>query len=69
MSQMIRLWTIKEAAYKSHPNNRQMTLSEFAIREPHAYISDVVTGGPLIKVASAACGSGYLAVAIRGEKQ
>lgn len=69
ISQMIRLWTIKEAAYKSHPNNGQMTLSEFAIREPYAYISDVFAGGPPIKVASVACGSGYLSVAILGEKQ
>ena len=69
ISQMIRLWTIKEAAYKSHPNNGQMTLSEFAISKPSAHISDVLAGGQRIKVASAACGLGYLSVAILGEKQ
>ncbi len=67
-SQMVRLWTIKEAAYKSHPNNRQMTLSEFAISEPSAHFSDVITGGPRIKVISESCWSGYLSIAIFGEE-
>jgi 4'-phosphopantetheinyl transferase EntD len=68
VSQMVRLWTIKEAAYKSHPNNRQMTLSDFAISEPSAHVSDVMTGGPRIKVTSEACGSGHLSVAVFGEQ-
>jgi 4'-phosphopantetheinyl transferase EntD len=67
-AELVRLWTIKEAAYKSHPNNREMTLSDFVISEPSAHVSDVITGGPRIKVTSEACGSGHLSVAVFGEQ-
>ncbi len=32
--QLIRLWTIKEAAFKSHPDNQKMVLSDFSISDP-----------------------------------
>jgi len=33
---IVRLWTIKEAAYKSHPHNAALSLSELSIERPGA---------------------------------
>lgn len=63
-AQLVRLWTVKEAAFKSHPDNAQMALGDFSISEPSAFVSTVVTKVPCIKVTSRACDSGYLSAAI-----
>jgi 4'-phosphopantetheinyl transferase EntD len=67
MNLLVRLWTIKEAAFKSHPDNWSMTFSEFAIGDPAAEITDIVCYGRKIKASSFAFESGYLSVAISGE--
>ena len=32
--QLVRLWTIKEASFKSHPDNHNMVLGDFSIIDP-----------------------------------
>jgi 4'-phosphopantetheinyl transferase EntD len=64
INERVRLWTIKEAAFKSHPDNAQMTLREFTISDPVAPISSVVANGRRITVTCCARDSGYLSVAI-----
>lgn len=64
---IVRLWTIKEAAFKSHPDNAGMTFTEFAISEPAAEVTNVVANGRHIRACSCAVDSGYLSVAISGD--
>ncbi|MCH7822874.1 MAG: 4-phosphopantetheinyl transferase family protein [Proteobacteria bacterium] len=66
VAQLVRLWTIKEAAFKSYPNNAGMTFKEFSIIDAAAAVTTVVaTGhGACIRVACRACDPGYLSIAI-----
>jgi len=66
---LVRLWTVKEAAFKSHPDNGRMSFSDFPIDDPSSDESIVVAGGHRINIASRACRSGYLSIAICGERQ
>ena len=68
-AELVRLWTVKEAAFKSHPDNARMSFSDFSITEPTAQNSIVTAGGRRIRISSKACALGYLSVAICGEKQ
>jgi 4'-phosphopantetheinyl transferase EntD len=64
-NQLIRLWTIKEAAFKSFPNNEGMALVDFAIMNPQDDICHVaITGGT--HYATVMCekySNGYLSIA------
>jgi len=62
---IIRLWTIKEAAFKSHPHNHDMTLGEFAIGDPAEQPINTVTttSAANISVASRRFSRGYLSIA------
>jgi 4'-phosphopantetheinyl transferase EntD len=64
--QIVRFWTIKEAAFKSYPSNAGLVLADFSIAEPGSRISDVtVAHGALgICVACERYDEGYLSVAI-----
>ncbi len=66
ITQLVRLWTIKEAAFKSYPDNAGMTLKEFSIIDaPGAVTSVVATGyGTCIQATCQACEAGYLSIAI-----
>ncbi len=68
IAQLVRLWTIKEAAFKSYPDNAGMTLKEFSIIDaPGAVTSVVATGhGSCIQAICRACESGYLSIATFG---
>ncbi len=63
--QFIRLWTIKEAAFKSHPDNRKMVLSDFSIIDPASVTAlDVRSNrGLRIRVHCNAYRRGYLSIA------
>ena len=64
--QLIRLWTIKEAAFKSLASNEGMTLNEFSVIEPDELKINSVTviDGTNIRVACRKSGRGYLSIAI-----
>ena len=64
--QLVRLWTIKEAAYKSCPDNSGRVLAEFSIVYPGSRISEVTVepGSLRIRVACKRHGEGFLSVAI-----
>lgn len=63
---LLRLWTAKEAAFKSHPGNAGMLLKDFSIIDPNASILEAVTDGASgrIRIASSAWRAGFLAVAV-----
>jgi 4'-phosphopantetheinyl transferase EntD len=61
---LIRLWTIKEAAFKSCPDNQRLTLRELRIAKPGADYSMVVSlGEDRIQVFCTAWLSGFLSIA------
>jgi 4'-phosphopantetheinyl transferase EntD len=64
--QIVRLWTIKEAAFKSHPANIGLVLADFWIPDPGSRISEVRAkpGNRRIRVACEGHDEGYLSVAI-----
>ena len=63
--QIVRLWTMKEAAFKSFPGNKDGSLLDFTVVEPGARMSDVITacGDYQIRVACELHEKGYLSVA------
>lgn len=63
--QLIRLWTIKEAAFKSHPGNQQMMLGDFSIIDPASrdVVNVLSNRGLRIRVHCAAYRRGYLSIA------
>lgn len=62
---IIRLWTIKEAAFKSHPLNSGMSLWEFAVIDPTEQLKNVVTtrSGANIQIFCRKFPGGYLSIA------
>jgi 4'-phosphopantetheinyl transferase EntD len=66
VSTLLRLWTIKEAAFKCHPANAGMTLKDFVIVDPGAPVPRVATVGDglRIRVTSFPCDSGWLSIAV-----
>ncbi len=66
VAQLVRLWTVKEAGFKSYQDNAGMTLKGLSITDPAAAVTSVVaTGhGACIQVTCRACESGYLSIAI-----
>lgn len=64
---LVRLWTVKEAAYKSHPRNAARTFHEFAIVDPAASDGTVCVDGSHIRVFTQRFASGYLSIAINEE--
>ncbi len=69
VAQLVRLWTVKEAGFKSYQDNAGMTLKGLSITDPAAAVTSVVaTGhGACIQVTCRACESGYLSIAIYRE--
>ena len=70
-TQLVRLWTIKEAAFKSYPDNAGMTLKEFSIIDAPGAVTSVVAAGygTCIQATCRACEAGYLSIAIFRESQ
>jgi 4'-phosphopantetheinyl transferase EntD len=62
---IIRLWTIKEAAFKSHPRNDAMSLAEFEILEPAEQSVHAITtaDGADIRIVCRKFSRGYLSIA------
>ncbi len=71
VSQLVRLWTIKEAAFKSYPDNAGMTFKEFSIIDAARAVTTVIAAGhgACIRVACRACDLGYLSIAIFRESR
>lgn len=67
---LLRLWTAKEAAFKSHPGNAGMLLKDFSIVDPNASVLEAVTDGAggRIRIAASAWTAGFLAVAVFPEQ-
>lgn len=63
---LLRLWTIKEAAFKSYPENTGMVLKDFVIVGVDANVVRVATvdGDSRIQVTSHPCASGWLSIAV-----
>jgi 4'-phosphopantetheinyl transferase EntD len=70
-NQLIRLWTIKEAAFKSCPNNDDMALVDFEIMNPQDDICHVLIARSThcVTVMCEEYSNGYLSIAICKEKQ
>jgi 4'-phosphopantetheinyl transferase EntD len=62
---IIRLWTIKEAAFKSYPHNGGMSLGEFTVIDPTEQVMNVVAtaAGTKIQVACKKIPGAYLSIA------
>jgi len=71
VAQLVRLWTIKEAAFKSCPDNAGMTFKEFSIIDAAGAVTTVIAAGhgACIRVASRGCAPGYLSIAIFRESR
>lgn len=63
---LIRLWTIKEAAFKSYARNRGRSLVDFRVLQLNDDVTDVSIAGEscLVRVACEQHQQGYLAVAV-----
>ena len=61
---IVQLWTVKEAAFKSCPDNSQLVLTDLRIVSALDGIFRVACAGQSIAVFSTAYGTGYVAVAI-----
>ena len=63
--ELIRLWTIKEAAFKAHPDNEGLVLTKLAIANPAAARIEVNVAGIAtpIRVTCRQFDAGYLSVA------
>ena len=69
--EIIRLWTIKEAAFKAHPNNGGLVLTKLAIANPAAAKIRVTVPGLAtpIRVTCRPFDAGYLSVATLRENE
>lgn len=63
---LLRLWTMKEAAFKCHPKNSSLLLKELAVVEPDSTLTDIVpaSGDHRIRVGCWAYESGWLSIAV-----
>jgi 4'-phosphopantetheinyl transferase EntD len=63
---LLRWWTIKEAAFKSHPENADMVLKDFVILDLDVKVVRVATvdGNSRIQVFSHRLASGWLSIAV-----
>jgi 4'-phosphopantetheinyl transferase EntD len=66
---LIRLWTMKEAAFKCDPANRGRTLREYVLADPASQDADIISAsaGKAIRVASRRYSAGYLSIAVCGD--
>jgi phosphopantetheinyl transferase len=69
--EIIRLWTIKEAAFKAHPDNDGLVLTKLAIADPAAAKIRVTVAGLAapIRVTCRPFDAGYLSVATLRENE
>lgn len=65
-TELLRLWTIKEAVYKADPENRDRVLADYGLPEPARACGRAAAGcgGGQFRYASFAVPSGCLAVAV-----
>jgi phosphopantetheinyl transferase len=63
---LLRLWTVKEAAFKCYPANAGMLLKDFSILDPAAPVLRLAASGdqPRIEVTSMTCETGWLSIAV-----
>ncbi len=65
---VIRLWTIKEAVFKCHPDNAGLVLSDFTIADPAAEVCEVrAADGRRFQTMSCHMGDGILSIAVPGD--
>ena len=64
---LIRLWTIKEAVFKSHPANAGLVMTDFTINDPSSAVTDVdAADGRRFRCASSFEDVGIISIAIQG---
>jgi phosphopantetheinyl transferase len=65
-AELLRLWTVKEAAYKSYPGNTGKMLKDFTILDPSRPVSEATVNGESarIRIATETCADGFIAVAV-----
>ena len=63
---LLRLWTVKEAAYKSYPGNAGKVLKDFIILDPSRSViqATVIGESARIRIASETCTDGFIAVSV-----
>ncbi len=65
---LIRLWTVKEAVFKCHPENKGLVLKDFTIADPSSIVCDVRSSdGWVFRCVSVSEDRGYISIAIQGE--
>ena len=65
---IVRLWTVKEAVFKSHPSNHGLVMTDFTIADPGSAVSDVHDAdGRQFRCASFPEDLGIVSIAIQGE--
>ncbi len=65
---LIRLWTVKEAVFKCHPNNRGLVMTDFTIADPSSYRCEVrCADGRRFRCASFPEEAGFISIAVLGE--
>lgn len=63
---IIRLWTVKEAAYKSYPGNAHVTFREFEINNPESDVTTVFVTRNKTFIENVSCfvDGGYLSICV-----
>lgn len=63
---LLRLWTMKEAAFKCHPKNSGLLLKELTVVEPGSTVTEILptSGDHHIRVGSWCYESGWLSIAV-----
>ncbi len=65
---LVRLWTIKEAAFKCHPANRGLVMTDFTIVDPSSSYSEVAADdGCRFRCSSFPEDLGIVSIAIQGD--
>lgn len=60
----LRLWTVKEALFKAHLANEDLTLASFELESPGAWLGEATGAGRRFRYGSWALEGGWLALAI-----